>query len=101
MIHKHRTNKNGDSHTNESNSSVHSVHLKDLQEYFDEHVLDFEEYEGSEEPDAALSRQYEEQATDFLQRIGAMVSVETFFAIIDDAIVSVQKVPPGITPVKI
>ena len=100
MIHKHRTNKNGDSHANESNRSVHSVHLKDLQEYFDENVLDFEEYEDSEDSDAAFSRQYEEQVTDFLQSIGAMVSVDTFFAIIDDAIVSVQKVPPGITPVK-
>ncbi len=101
MIHKHRTNKNGDSHTNESNRSVHKVYLEDLQQYFDENVLDFEEYEGSEDPDAAFSRQYEEQVTDFLQRIGAMVSVETFFAIIDDAIVSVRKVPSSITPVTI
>ncbi len=101
MIHKHRTNKNGESHTNESNSSVHKVYLEDLQEYFDENVLDFEEYEDSEDSDAAFTRQYEEQATDFLHRIGALVSVETFFAIIDDAIVSVQKVPPGITPVTI
>ncbi len=101
MVHKHRTNKNGESHTNERNSRVHKVYLEDLQEYFDENVLDFEEYEDSEDSDAAFTRQYEEQATDFLQRIGAMVSVDTFFAIIDDAIVSVRKVPPGITPVKI
>ncbi len=101
MVHTYRTDKNGESHTNESNRSVQRVHLEDLQEYFDENVLDFEEYEGSEDPDAAFSRQYEEQATDFLQSIGAMVSVDTFFAIIDDAIVSVQKIPPGLTPVKI
>ncbi len=88
-------------HTYRKNSSVQKVYLEDLQEYFDENVLDFEEYEDSEYSDAAFSRQYEEQVTDFLQRIGAMVSVDTFFAIIDDAIVSVQKVPPGITPVKI
>ncbi len=100
MVHAYRTDTNGESHTNDKNSSVQKVHLEDLQEYFEENVFDFEEYEGSEDPDEAFSRQYEEQATDFLQRIGAMVSVETFFAIIDDAIVSVRKVPPGITPVK-
>ncbi len=87
-------------HTYRKNSSVQKVYLEDLQQYFDENVLDFEEYEGSEDPDAAFSRQYEEQATDFLQRIGAMVRVDTFFAIIDDAIVSVRKVPSGITPIK-
>ncbi len=101
MVHTHRTDKNGESHTNDKSRSVQRVHLKDLQEYFDENVLDFEEYEDSEDSDAAFTRQYAEQVTDFLQSIGAMVSVDTFFAIIDDAIVSVQKVPPGITPVKI
>ena len=88
-------------HTYRKNSSVQKVYLEDLQAYFDENVFDFEEYEGSEDLDEAFSRQYEEQATGFLQHIGAMVSVETFFTIIDDAIVSVRKVPPGITPVKI
>ena len=100
MVHTFRTDTNGESHTNEGNSSVQKVHLKDLQYYFDENVLDFEKYEDSEDSDAAFTQQYEEQATDFLQGIGAMVSVETFFAIIDDAIVAVRTVPPGITPVK-
>ena len=100
MVHTFRTDTNSESHTNDTNSSVQKVHLKDLQYYFDENVLDFEKYDDSEDSDAAFSRQYKEQATDFLQRIGAMVDVEKFFNVASNEIVSIRKVPPGITPVK-
>lgn len=100
MVQKYLTDKMGSSRKNYRNRSVHKVHLEDLQQYFDHNIFYFSEYNDSEDYDEALTRQYEEQVTDFIRSIGAMASVEEFFKISGTNIIYVRKVPPGIRPVK-
>jgi hypothetical protein len=78
---------------------VYKIRLKDLQLYFDYHIFYFDKDYNDEDYEEALIRQYEEQALEFLQSIGAMVSVDTFITI-SNQIVYVRKLPPGIMPIQ-
>jgi hypothetical protein len=84
-------------HTPRKHRTVYRVSLTALQHYFDAYVFCFQA--DDEDADAVIC-QYEAQAAAFLRSLGAMVSVERFTDHMDDELVYVRHVPPGITGVR-
>ena len=78
----------------------HKIRLEELQQYFDYNLFYLEDYDGNNDYDEQLYRQYREQAIEFLHHIGAMVNIEKFLDVEGNGIIYARKLPPGMMPIQ-